>query len=156
LLCVFRTGSGQDLYKSYRADDGRTWTQAERMPGVWSVEPQLACLENRLIVLSSGRPGLFLWVCSDGEGNRWEQFNLASHHNATFQEHSLHYSDAFCQADPQVSPAQSTSYTGLIAVGPEEVLVCYDRLGNGWGGAPGSLGETDAIFCAHLTITRKR
>ncbi len=155
LMCVFRTGSGQDLHKSYSIDEGGAWTKPERMPGVWSVEPQLARLENGLIVLSSGRPGLFLWVCSDGEENGWERFNLAAHHNAAFPDRSQHYTDAFCQADPQVSPALSTSYTGILAMGPHEVFVCYDRLGNGWGGAPGPWGGTDAIFCVRLQITRK-
>jgi hypothetical protein len=154
LLCVFRIGSGQDLHKAYSLEEGQSWTGAERLPGVWSVEPQLMRLENGLIVLTSGRPGLFLWVCPDGKGNHWERFNLAAHHNAAFLEASLHYSETFCQADPQVNPAQSTSYTGLLAISPDDVLVCYDRLGNGWVGAPGPWGETDAVFCVRLKLTR--
>jgi hypothetical protein len=154
LLCIFRAGSGQDLHKSYSANEGINWTKPERLSGVWSVEPQLTRLENGLIVLSSGRPGLFLWVCPDGEGTNWECINLASLHNAAYPDVSLHYSEAFCQADPRINPAQSTSYTGILALGPEDVLVCYDRLGNGWAGAPGPWGKMDAIYCLRLRIVR--
>jgi len=52
-------------------------------------------------------------------------------------------------------PAQSTSYTGMALVGPDEVLVSYDRLGNGWAGAPGPWGEKDAIFCVRVKAERK-
>ena len=41
----------------------------------------------------------------------------------------------------------------MIALGPDEVLISYDRLGNGWTGAPGPWGETDAIFCVRLRVT---
>lgn len=150
LLCVFRVESGKDYWKSYSADAGATWTKAERMAGVWSVEPALVRLANGLILLSGGRPGLFLWVCADGQGERWERLNLAEHHNACVTDPALRFSDAFCEAKERVNPAQSTSYTDLIAVGPDEALVCYDRLANGWSGAPGPWGETDAVFCVRV------
>jgi len=38
----------------------------------------------------------------------------------------------------------------MIAVGPEEVRVCYERLANGWSGAPGPWGETDDVFCVRV------
>jgi hypothetical protein len=156
LLCVYRTGhvlKVRDYFKSYSADGGRSWTKPERMVGVWSVEPQLVRLENGLILLSGGRPGLFLWVCADGEGKSWERLNLAEHHNALLPDSALHYSGPFC-ASEGVNPAQSTSYTGMQRVGPNEALVSYDRLGNGWAGAPGPWGETDAVFSVRVEAVR--
>lgn len=120
------------------------------MKGVWSVEPQLRRLDNGLILLSGGRPGLFLWVCDDGEGRRWERFNLADHHNASTAASNLRYNDRFCEGQEMFDPYQSTSYTGMQELGPDEVLVSYDRLGNGWQGSPGPWGKTDAVFTVRV------
>jgi len=155
LLCVYRVGGCLEYRKSYSADEGATWSPPERVEGAWSVEPRLVRLESGLILLSGGRPGLFLWVCADGEGRRWERINLGSHHNALMPDASLHYSEQFCAGKKVCEPPQSTSYTGMVRTGPDEALVCYDRLGNGWAGAPGPWGEQDVVFCvrvrAHVT-----
>ncbi len=154
LMCVYRVGSSLEYRKSYSADEGVTWTKPERMDGVWSVEPQVVRLENGLILLSGGRPGLFLWVCADGEGGAWERINLGEHHNALLSDMDLHFSIAFCEAKGSFDPYQSTSYTDMVPVGPEEVLICYDRLANGWNGAPGPWGEKDAVFCLRVRASR--
>lgn len=151
LMCVYRVGSGTDqrYHKSYSADEGATWTKPQKMEDCWSVEPQLVQLDNGLLLLSGGRQGLFVWVCADGEGKRWARFNLAEHHNALVAGEALRYSDDFCAAKG-VDPPQSTSYTGMKAVGPDEALISYDRLANGWGSAPGPWGEHSAVFCVRL------
>ena len=124
-----------------------------RIPGrCLSVEPQLVRLENGAILLSGGRPGLFVWVCTDGSGNTWERFNLAQHHNRHQADAALQYADAVCEGKG-VDPPQTTSYTGMVAIGPDEVLVCYDRLGNGWKGAPGPWGTFDSVSCVRLKVT---
>ena len=156
LFCVFRVGGYQTYHKAYSADEGRSWTKPEPVEGTWSVEPKLVRLGNGAILLCGGRPGLLLWICTDGQGQRWERFNLADHHNALFPDPAMHYSDRFRAASERVRPDQSTAYPGMIAVGPEEVLISYDRLGNGWTGAPGPWGETDAVFCVRLQVTSFR
>jgi hypothetical protein len=153
LMTVCRTGGIPDC-KAYSADDGATWSAPQRMEGIFCVEPQLVRLANGVILLSGGRPGLFVWICTDGEGNKWERLNLAAHHNRHVKDQALRYADAFCEAKG-VNPPQSTSYTGMVAVGPDEGLIAYDRLGNGWQGAPGPWGTEDAIFCVRLKVTRK-
>jgi|GEM_PF-310642 len=150
LLTVCRTGSA--YCKAYSSDDGATWTPPEFLDGVFSVEPQLVRLENGAILLSGGRPGLFVWVCTDGSGNTWERFNLAQHHNRHQADAALQYADAVCEGKG-VDPPQTTSYTGMVAIGPDEVLVCYDRLGNGWKGAPGPWGTFDSVSCVRLKVT---
>ncbi|MCC6695452.1 MAG: exo-alpha-sialidase [Candidatus Hydrogenedentes bacterium] len=151
LLTVYRTGGAYHASRS--SDEGATWSAPEPMQGVSSVEPQLVRLESGVLVLSGGRPGLFVWVCSDGEGRKWQQFNLAEHHNRLVQDSTLHYTEDFCAARG-TDPPESTSYTGMLATGPEEVLICYDRVGNGWNGAPGPRGPTDAIFSVRLKVMR--
>jgi hypothetical protein len=151
LLCVYRTGA--EYHKSYSADEGATWTGPEPLAGVRAVEPQLVRLANGVILLSGGRPGLFLWACTDGEGKTWQRVSLGTHHNRHLQDASQHYSDAFCEGGG--GPALSTSYTGMVAIGSDEVLVCYDRLGNEWRGAPGPQGEWDAVFSVRVKVTRE-
>ncbi|MBI4558190.1 MAG: exo-alpha-sialidase [Candidatus Hydrogenedentes bacterium] len=150
LLTVYRTGS--DYHKSYSSDEGETWSAPEPMPGVFRVEPQLVRLENGVLLLSGGRQGLYLWACTDGEGKKWEQFNLAEHHNRQVPDEAHRYTADFCEGK-NVDPPQSTSYTGMKAVGPNEVLISYDHLANGWKGAPGPWGPHDMVFCVRVKAT---
>ena len=157
LLCVFRVGHRREhpLHKCYSADRGHTWTKPEKMDGVWSVEPQLMRLENDLLVLSSGRTGMYLWVCADGVGNKWEQINLAAHHNAHVSDAAMAFHAEFVAGESMTKPYKSTSYTSMIRVSPDEVLIAYDRTANGWGGAPGPWGDYDAIFCIRVKATKR-
>ncbi len=150
LMTICRTGAA--CCKSYSADDGATWTTPEFMEGVFSVEPQLLRLANGVLLISGGRPGLFVWTCSDGEGKHWERVNLAQHHNLHVPDPALHFAEALCEGRG-ADPAPTTSYTGMAAIGPDEALVCYDRLGNGWAGAPGTYGAFDAVFSVRLKLT---
>lgn len=156
LMCVYRVGSGREhhYHASTSADEGQTWTKPRRMANEWSVEPQLVCLDNGALLLSGGRQGLMLWVCRDGQGEQWESVNLAAHHNATLPDAELHFAADCVAADPETPNSYTTSYTSMKAVGPDEALISYDRLANGWHGAPGPAGEHDAVFTVRLTCTR--
>ena len=96
-----------------------------------------------------------MWAWGDGGGGRWERVNLGEHHNALASDPALHYSDTFCGAEESCDPLQSTSYTSMAAVGPNEALICYDRLGNGWAGAPGPWGEQDVVFCMRVRAVQR-
>ncbi|MBT5876254.1 MAG: exo-alpha-sialidase, partial [Candidatus Latescibacteria bacterium] len=130
LLCIFRVGSGRNhpFGKCYSNDAGVSWTRAETIGPAWSVQPKLLLLANGVLLLAGGRPGLFLWLCADGSGLKWDPINLAQHHNECCSNVSHHFTQEFCSADTG-APAQSTAYTGLMATGPDEALLCYDRLG---------------------------
>jgi hypothetical protein len=164
LLCVYRVGSGRayPYHQSSSADEGLSWTKPQPLQGAWSVEPQLVLLTGdhlaRLakgsLLLSGGRTGLFLWVSADGSGEQWQAINLAEHHNATRPDAATHFSRAFAEAQQSVTPAQSTSYTGMIQVAPNEALLCYDRLANGWQGASGPWGDRDMLFCLRIRSIR--
>src|SRR5690606_25288954 len=61
-LCVMRTTDGlgdSPMYISYSPDTGRTWSQPVTFTRS-GVLPRLIQLENGIIVLSSGRPGVQL------------------------------------------------------------------------------------------------
>ena len=70
LLLVFRLQSGVNLWQSYSSDGGQQWT-APVESTAWAVWPQLLLMSNGVLALSSGRPGIGLWLSYDGAGERW-------------------------------------------------------------------------------------
>ena len=153
LLCVYRVSDSWDFHKSYSQDEGRTWSQPQRMEGMWSVQPRLARLGNGAVVLTGGRPGLFAFLCADGKGEEWEKVNLAMHHNQLIEPEEQRFSDAFCKAEKKEDPAISSSYTAVMLLGDDGLIVTYDRLGNGWSGAPGPHGEVDRVVSVVLKVS---
>lgn len=158
ILCVFRMGPvrPKNFYKSYSADKGRTWTKPEPVADAWSVEPQLVCLENGALLLSGGRTGLHVWVCPEGDGNRWEKINLAEHHNLLTPDVARQYVQSVHDGrQPEYVAGQSTAYTGMKAIGPDTALLSYDRLANGWGGAPGPWGDKDTLYSVRIKVAKR-
>ncbi|GAG30312.1 unnamed protein product, partial [marine sediment metagenome] len=155
--CVYRVGSGRDqhYYFGTSGDDGATWTKPRRMDDQWSVEPQLVCLDNGALLLTGGRPGINLWVSPDGTGETWHHVSLAAHHNEDFADASLHYADECVTAASPGDPAHSTSYTCMKALSADEAIISYDRLGNGWAGAPGPNGPEDVVFTVRVQVLKK-
>ena len=152
LLSVYRVSDSWDFCKSYSQDEGLTWSEPMRMEGMQSVQPRLCMLENEALILTGGRPGLFLWLSTDGRGDEWERLNLGEHHNRLIEDEQQRFSDAFCDAVKE-DPAISTSYTAIMPCGPDRLIVAYDRLGNGWSGAPGPNGEVDRVFTISVTVS---
>ncbi|MBI3525202.1 MAG: exo-alpha-sialidase [Betaproteobacteria bacterium] len=152
LLCIYRvdSGAGIPFGRSISMDEGRTWKRLRPMYGKGSVKPQLARLADGTILLSGGRPGIYLWVCTDGMGRRWRRHDLVAHHN-----HSASKEDQYLTLTPGggEAPALSTCYTSMQPIGPDAVLIAYERLGNGWGGSPGLHGATDAVFCLRARMS---
>ncbi len=69
-VCVMRTGGNTPMYSSISKDQGKTWTTPQPIApnGVF---PQMLLLDNGVLVLASGRPGLQLRFCLDGTGENW-------------------------------------------------------------------------------------
>ena len=112
--------------------------------------PQILKLPNGLLVISSGRPGLYVWVADDPP-TRWTSFNLAEHHNNAFPDASFHYSNSNPGGD------ETTSYTGMAlqGLGNNGVIVTYDYLANGWNPAPWPRKKS-AIFSVRIDIEKYR
>ena len=80
--------------------------------------------------------------------------NLGAHHNAGVEQQDRRFSDAYVNADrKREDPSRSTSYTSLMPCGSDRLTVTYDRLANGWSGAPGPNGEVDCIFSIAVKVS---
>ena len=157
IFAVFRNnGPAATLCASRSVDEGRTWSEAKvlRLSQPSNVLPRVACLANGLLALSSGRIGLFLDVSPDN-GTTWHSIDVALNHNVLSNAIGDRFSEAFIRGAGD--SAMSSSYTSLVHYpGTDVVQVCYDRLGNGWDPAPGSYGNTSAVFCSKLQIAAPR
>ncbi|MXX26895.1 MAG: exo-alpha-sialidase [Caldilineaceae bacterium SB0668_bin_21] len=144
LMCVGRMGGGRDqlLARSYSSDEGKSWSPIDRLPA-WGVLPQVNRLSNGALVISCGRPGLFIWFSTDPRGEHWEPFDLMAHHNSEMGEaHQIspgkyglepvnreQYYTVHHNFD---LPDQTTSYTSMLEVEPGRLLIVYDRMPYGW------------------------
>lgn len=60
------------MLKSFSYDNGRTWTVPEPFTPN-GVDPNLLLLQNGVLVLASGRPGVQLRFSFDGKGDSWSE-----------------------------------------------------------------------------------
>ena len=81
-MAVFRVGSGRawHLRRSYSHDNGRSWSSPDILPA-YSVYPQLVRAANGVIALSTGRPGVDLWLSADPRGADWQKIDIAAFNN---------------------------------------------------------------------------
>ena len=132
LMTVFRVGSGKqwNLRRAYSRDDGRSWSRAEPIPA-YSVEPSLLRIRNGTLALSTGRPGIRLWLSTDPRGQEWQEIDIVEHHNrwaqdATYRigsyEGGVHHAAATGNEQWQTS-----SYTEMVETAPNRILLVYDR-----------------------------
>lgn len=152
LLCLFRVLARTPFWRSLSADLGRTWSAPVMVENAGSVLPRMLRLENDRLLLSGGREGLFLWLCADDEGKQWRRMDLGEHHNAHTPEALRFPPDVIGGGVARSPRASCTFYTALIGLGANEALLCYDRLANGWGAAPGPHGEQNVIFCVRIRV----
>ena len=72
ILCIMRSGNDTPMYKSFSYDNGYHWSIPEPFTPN-GVMPRLLLLENGVLVLSSGRPGVQIRFCIDGDGRNWTE-----------------------------------------------------------------------------------
>lgn len=155
LMCVFRVGNWYPYGQTWSEDEGRTWskpvTMAREAPSIaFSVEPSLAVLPNGVVVLSGGRPGLYLWFDREGDGWNWDRLDLLAHHNA-------------CRPDEQIKlqekryrgHAWTTAYTRTVVLDEKHLLTIYDRIPGGWANEPDSPDETNSVWVVRVTVDPK-
>jgi len=133
LMCVFRIASGVPYGQCWSSDEGRTWTEPIGMSGPHSVQPSLAVIKNGMVVLSGGRPGIYLWINPDGRGKDWQQIDVMAHHNA------------YQVKEPVKS---TTSYTEVVALDETTLLMIYDRLH-----VPCESPETNSVWVVRITVS---
>jgi hypothetical protein len=151
LMSVFRVGGSLNwkLRRSYSNDDGRTWSKPETIPA-YSVEPKLVRTANGTIVLATGRPGIGLWLSSDAKAQSWQHIDIAAIHNSFSGDHSYRISPL----DPEHPEKmwQTTSYTGLVEIAKNRLLLVYDRDPER---APGGPEDLSRVFAMRIAIERE-
>lgn len=152
LMAVFRVGNGTEgkLWRSYSKDDGRTWTKPDQLPA-YCVQPRVVQTANGTIVVASGRPGIGLWFSTDPRGRSWQYIDLAAVHNNFMSDAS--YRILPTQPEhPENIWWQTTSYTGLVEVANNRLLLIYDRDPEK---APSGPNDLSRIFAMPIEIVRK-
>ena len=154
VMCVMRVGSGKDqlLGRTYSSDGGRTWSAIDRLPA-FSVEPSLRRLQNGVIALSTGRPGIYLWLCTDARGKSWESIDIVGHHNAVMGD-AHHIRPRIPDVSPSDAPDQTTAYTELVEVSPNKLLLVYDRTPFGWKPVPADSQERSRVYVLGIEVER--
>lgn len=156
LMAVFRVGSGKawNLRKAYSKDGGRSWSKAEAIPP-YSVEPSLLRISNGALALSTGRPGIRIWLSKDPRGQEWQDIDIVEHHNrwapdATYRigsyEGSVHYAGGTGREQWQTS-----SYTEMVEIAPNRILLVYDRSAKP---KPENNGDLSRIFVLPIEVDR--
>ncbi len=107
LVCAIRQEPHpRALMLTYSDDGGRTWSKPVKNHP-FGVFPNLLLLENGILVLSFGRPGVLLKFSMDGKGRTWTSPNYL------IKGTTGRPTDHTC------------SYTGLLAAGKNEFLIAY-------------------------------
>lgn len=73
-ICILRTDDGQGkspMYMVRSFDKGKTWTQSKAITA-YGVYPRLLLLDNGVLVMSSGRPGVSVRFSTDN-GETWTE-----------------------------------------------------------------------------------
>jgi hypothetical protein len=149
LMAVFRVGGDirWKLRRCYSHDGGHTWTPQEALPA-YSVMPSMVRTAGGFIAVSSGRPGIGLWVSSDPRGATWQKIDIVEHHNTWAPEPSYRIASSLWGSaenfrenplyprPPNFKPSdkfggkvtwQTTGYTKLVEVSPNRLLLAYER-----------------------------
>lgn len=71
-LCVMRTGAASPMYEAFSSDFGQSWSTPKPFTPN-GVKPCLMTLNNGVIVLTSGRPGVQVRFSFDGRGETWTE-----------------------------------------------------------------------------------
>jgi hypothetical protein len=132
-LCVQRTRDGQGnspMYASRSFDKGVSWSKPEVM-APFGVLPRLLQLENGVVVLASGRPGVQLRFSTDPGATEW--------------------TDPFEMLSWEGEGAPSCGYTELLAMGPDRFLLIYSDFKHG-----NETGELRKAIKVREVVVRKK
>jgi hypothetical protein len=139
--------------------------------------PSLVRTANGTIALSSGRPGVGLWLSSDPRGAAWQKIDIVAHHNTwapdpSYRISSRPWSDSTSFDQNPLYPAPSnpgpsagqesvlrletTSYTKLVEVAPNRLLLIYDRdaVVRPPDRPPASLQDVSRVFVLPIEVER--
>jgi hypothetical protein len=124
LVCVVRTTHRLQLpmWVTHSDDAGRTWSSPKTLFD-HGVLPTLLLLQNGVLALSFGRPGVHLSFSPDGSGRTWTQpvevlaTGIPKGRKWTWEK--------ILQADPERVELQKDGYTSLLPLGGDRFLIAY-------------------------------
>ncbi len=156
LMAVFRVGSGRkwNLRRAYSHDDGRTWSNPDVLPA-WSVYPQVIRTSSGILAISTGRPGTYLWLSTDPRGENWQSVDIAEQDNLTATEPDERIGTFEITPNDYLSETtkwQTSSYTGLVEVAPNRLVLLYDRDPER---IPRDSNDLSHVFAMPIEIERK-
>jgi hypothetical protein len=154
LMGVVRVGAGREwpLIRAYSADDGWTWSAPERLPA-FSVRPSLRRLSNDVIALSTGRPGIYLWLSTEPRASDWHSIDVLEHHNAMMDPpHRIRPGTSYLSADDAF---QTTAYATMVETAPGKILLAYDRTPFGWNPVPVDSDERSRVYLLPIDVERE-
>jgi hypothetical protein len=161
VMCIMRVGQHQKqpdqwLRRAYSSDEGRSWSALDILTA-YSVAPQVCRLDNDVLLLSTGRPGIFLWLSADGRGAQWSPVDIVDWHNQALDEpsHIKIPAPASTGIDPlSARKGQTTSYTAMVEVSLNRIFLVYDRAPLGWQALEKDSGERSQIYLLEAEIQR--
>lgn len=108
LVCIMRMSdqAQKPMAIAYSSDAGHSWTTPREF-GTFGVFPYLVRLDSGPLVLSYGRPGVWLQINPDGLGRDWSE------------------PIPVIPGDPAAIQRDSCGYTSLRALGPASFLLTY-------------------------------
>lgn len=126
MVCVMRTDSGgthEPCFVTRSSDWGKTWTTPEILTP-FGVMPKLVRLDNGVIALVYGRPGVQLLFCTDGKGEVWHTpMNLLPEPGEKTRANSGRRGMATNAA--QVGHDDTCGNCTVLRTGPDRFLVAY-------------------------------
>ena len=105
---------------------------------------------NDTVVLSSGRPDLRVWFSTDPRARIWQDIDILEHHNRWAPNASYRIS----QQGRRGGRGQTTSYTEIVEVSANRLLLVYDRAPFGWDPTPIDSGERSRVFVLPIEVQR--
>ena len=104
-------------------------------------------------MLTTGRPGIDLWLATDARATHWQRVDVIAHHNtresdATYRITSTGSGDTLRW--------QTTSYTAMTEVAPNRLLLIYERdaVIRPPERAPTSLDDLSRVFVLPIELER--
>jgi hypothetical protein len=122
-----------------------------------SVEPSLEVMPDNIIALSGGRPGISVWFNNDGVGLDWQGIDIVIHHNACKPHDTINpdSTKAWNDRDEMIQQGLSgftSSYTELMRIDDNHLILIYDRLAYGWHPIPDESDETNSVWVVRITL----